>query len=78
MKYREDVAEQILTWAIIEEVRRTSVNDPNLYARVASSLEKNERYQAEYAEATAEVAHNLTKEYRKIADAIKKAKIKVK
>ena len=53
MKYREDVAEQIMPWEITEEARRTSVNDPNLYPMVASSLEKNKRYQEEYAEVIA-------------------------
>ena len=67
-----------MAWEITEEVRRTSVNDPALYAMVASLLEKNERYQEEYAEVIAEVAHKLTKEHRKIADALKKSQNKVK
>ena len=74
VKYREDVAEQIMPWEITEEVRRTSVNDPNLYAMVASLLEKNERYQEEYAEVIAEVAHKLTAEHSKIEEMLKKAK----
>lgn len=78
VKYREDVAEQILPWELTEEVRRTSINDPALYTMVASSFEKNERYQEEYAEVISEVAHKLTKEHHKIADALKKEKIKVK
>ena len=78
MKYREDVAEQIMPWEITEEVRRTTINDPDLYAMVANALEKNERYQEEYAEVIAEVAHKLIKEHLKITDALKKAKFKVK
>ena len=45
---------------------------------LASLLEKNERYQEEYAEVIAEVAHKLTSEHRKIADALKKSQNKVK
>ena len=41
---------------------------------VASLLEKNERYQEEYAEVIAEVAHKLTAEYSKIEEMLKKAK----
>ena len=74
VKYREDIAEQIFPWEISEEVRRTSVNDPALYAMVASLLEKNERYQEEYAEVIAEVAHKLTAEHSKIEEMLKKAK----
>ena len=74
MKYREDVAEQIMPWEITEEARRTSVNDPNLYAMVASSLEKNKRYQEEYAEVIAEVAHKLTAEHTRIEQMLKEAK----
>ena len=39
---------------------------------IASSFEKNERYQEEYAEVISEVAHKLTAEHRKIEDALKK------
>ena len=74
MKYREDVAEQIMPWEITEEARRTSVNDPNLYPMVASSLEKNKRYQEEYAEVIAEVAHKLTAEHTRIEQMLKEAK----
>ena len=78
MKYREDVVEQIMPWEITEEARKTSLNDPNLYAMVASSLQKNERYQEEYAEVIAEVARKLTRQHLKIADVLKKAQNKVK
>ena len=74
VKCREDIAEQIFPWEISEEVRRTSVNDPALYAMVASLLEKNEHYQEEYAEVIAEVAHKLTAEHSKIEEMLKKAK----
>ena len=74
LKYRADIAEQIFPWELTEEVRRTSVNDTNLYAMVASSLEKNKRYQEEYAEVIAEVAHKLTAEHSKIEEMLKKAK----
>lgn len=74
MKYREDVAEQIMPWEITEEARRTSVNDPNLYAMVASLLDKNERYQEEYAEVIVEVAHKLTSEHTRIEQMLKEAK----
>lgn len=74
MKYREDVAEQIKPWEITEAARRTSVNDPNLYAMVASLLDKNERYQEEYAEVIAEVAHKLTSEHTRIEQMLKEAK----
>ena len=73
VKYREDIAEQILPWEITEEVRRTSINDPALYTIVANLLEKNERYQEEYAEVIAEVAHKLTSEHTKIERVLKYA-----
>ena len=74
LKYRADIAEQIFPWELTEEVRRTSVNDTNLYAMVASSLEKNKRYQEEYAEVIAEVAHKLTAEHTRIEQMLKEAK----
>ena len=74
VKYREDIAEQILPWELTEEVRRTSVNDPALYTMVASLLEKNKRYQEEYAEVIAEVAHKLTAEHTRIEQMLKEAK----
>ena len=78
MKFREDVAEQIMPWEITEEARRTSLNDPNLYAMVASSLQKNERYQEEYAEVIAEVAHKLTAGHTRIERVLNVAKNKGK
>ena len=74
MKYRKDVAEQIMPWEITEEVRRTTINDPDLYAMVANALEKNERYQEEYAEVIAEVAHKLYSEHTRIEQMLKEAK----
>ena len=41
---------------------------------VASSLEKNKRYQEEYAEVIAEVAHKLTAEHTRIEQMLKEAK----
>ena len=63
-----------MPWEITEEARRTSVNDPNLYAMVASLLDKNERYQEESAEVIAEVAHKLTSEHTRIEQMLKEAK----
>ena len=74
LKYRADIAEQIFPWELTEEVRRTTINDPDLYAMVANALEKNERYQEEYAEVIAEVAHKLTAEHTRIEQMLKEAK----
>lgn len=74
LKYRADVAEQILPWELTEEVRRTSINDPDLYAMIANALAKNERYQEEYAEEIANVAHKLTSEHTKIERMLNLAK----
>ena len=74
LKYRADIAEQIFPWELTEEVRRTTSNDPDLYAMVANALEKNERYQEEYAEVIAEVAHKLTYEHTRIEQMLKEAK----
>jgi hypothetical protein len=41
---------------------------------VASLLDKNERYQEEYAEVIAEVAHKLTSEHTRIEQMLKEAK----
>ena len=74
LKYRADIAEQIFPWELTEEVRRTTSNDPDLYAMVANALEKNERYQEEYAEVIAEVAHKLSSEHTRIEQILKEAK----
>ena len=74
VKYREDIAEQILPWEITEKVIRTSINDPNLYIMVTNLLEKNERYHEEYAEVIAEVAHKLTAEHGKIENILNNSK----
>lgn len=74
MKYREDIAEQIESWNIPEVVKRTSINDPNLYYRVQSALSDKEYYKVEYSEAISEVAHKLTAEHAKIEDLLDKAR----
>lgn len=78
MKYREDVAEQILPWKIPETVRRTAINDPSLYFRVQSALSDKIFYHEEYSEAISEVAHKLTKEHAKIEGILDIAKEKGK
>ena len=74
MKYREDIAEQILPWEITEEVRRTAINDPAVYHRVNMALEGKALYQEEYAEAISEVAHTLTDEHAEIERILKIAR----
>ena len=74
MKYREDIAEQILPWEITEEVRRTAINDPAVYQRVNMALENKAMYQEEYAEAISEVAHKLTAEHAEIEKMLKIAR----
>ncbi len=74
IKYREDVAEQILPWEISEEVRRTSINDPNLYALVENALKQKALYNEEYSEAISEVAHKLTEEHTKIERILRQAR----
>ncbi len=74
IKYREDVSEQIFPWEISEEVRRTSINDPNLYTLVEKALKKKELYNEEYSEAISEVAHKLTEEHAKIERMLRQAR----
>lgn len=78
MKYRDDIAEQIQPWEIPETVRRTAINDPNLYFRVQSALSDKVIYHEEYSEAISEVAHKLTKEHAKIEGILDIAKEKGK
>jgi len=74
MKYREDVADQIESWDIPETVKRTAVNDPDLYYRVQSALSDKEYCKVEYSEAISEVAHKLTAEHAKIEALLDKAR----
>ena len=74
MKYREDVAEQIESWELPKAVKRTAINDPNLYYRVQSALSDKEYYKVEYSEAISEVAHKLTAEHSKIEWLLDKAR----
>ena len=74
MEYREDIAEQIESWELPEAVKRTAINDPNLYYRVQSALSDKEYYKVEYSEAISEVAHKLTAEHAKIEDLLDKAR----
>ena len=71
---QRDNPEQIFPWELTEEVRRTTINDPDLYAMVANALEKEERCQEEYAEEIANVAHKLTSEHTKIECVINRIK----
>lgn len=73
MKYRNEVAEQIMPWDVPEKVKRTAFNDPSLYIRVETLLSDKELYKEEYNEAISEVAYQLTKEHAKIESLLEQA-----
>ena len=76
MKYRNEVADQIMPWDVPKKVKRTAINDPSLYIRVETLLSDKELYKEEYNEAISEVAYQLTKEHAKIESLLEQAEKK--
>ena len=74
MKYREEIAEQIMPWNVPKAVKLTAINDPSIYTRVQIALEGKHLYNEEYSEAISEVAHALTKEHAKLESILDKAR----
>lgn len=73
-EHRKDIAEQIESWEMSEQVRRNVINDYRASGMIKKELEGKKLYIEEYAEAVAEVSHKLVAEHKQAEKILQIAK----